>query len=170
MGGDKIAMRSWMKMGITLLCVSFFLAFPAGQAHAASGKSQKPMICGVPKPYGQSKSDVYYLYDAHTNYSYGYQLTVSLWKDRCPLAFGVASIHSFDVGSPPGTLSVSVYNCDTKLGGYTRSMETPPGARITTIASKNVPVGPYYFVQAYYLNDSGISTMVYQTDTCVATP
>ncbi|MBA2679884.1 MAG: hypothetical protein H0U76_15995 [Ktedonobacteraceae bacterium] len=163
-------MRSCVKMGIALVIVGVFLLLPTKGAQAAAAQHMaQPRLCGVAQPFGQATSRVYYLYDAHSNYSYGYQFTLSLWKDRCPLAFGAATVQSIDNAAPAGMLSVSVFNCDTKLGGYTRTRWAAPGTGITTVLSQNVPVGSYYFVQAFYKNSSG-NEVVFQTGTCVATP
>jgi hypothetical protein len=170
MGKVASTMNFRGKLSIALLLVSFFLAQPVGEARAAAKGYMQPQLCGVAQPFGQMTSHVFYLYDAHSNYSYGYQFTVSLWKDRCPLAFGAATVQSFDSGAPAGLLSISVYNCDTKLGGYTRAHGTPPGIGATTVLSQNVPVGPYYFVQVLYRNSNEANEVVYQSGACIPTP
>ncbi len=170
MGSVKIMVHAWQKIGVALLIAGILWAHPAGQAQAAVRPLARPGLCGVAQPFGQTMSHIVYLYDGPNNYSYGYQIRLSLWKDRCPLAYGAASVQSFDVGAPEGKLSVSVYNCDTKLGGFTRTQATPAGAGVTSVVSSTVPVGPYYFVQAYYVNHSGTGEMVFQTSTCIATP
>jgi hypothetical protein len=163
-------MRSVIKMGIALLCAALFFGISSTrQAQAAAVHNQRPAVCGIAQPYGQASSRVFYLFDAPTNYSYGYQLTLALWKDRCPLAFGMATVQSFDSAAPAGKLSVSVFDCDTKLGGYTQSVTTAAGAGIATVASKNVPIGHYYFVQVTYQTASGKS-VAFQTGACIPAP
>jgi hypothetical protein len=173
LGKVEHPMRFCIKAGLAILLAGFLLGLPNAHAQAATvAPVAGTRLCGVAQPYGQATSRVYYLYDPRSNYSYGYRLTLGLWKDRCPLAFGVAQVQSFDGKAPSGNLSVSVYDCDTKLGGYTRTVQTPAGAGITAVTSRNVPVGPYYFVQVFYDNGSGTSNgeIVFQTGACVATP